>query len=93
MLLSYRETRLTDFTKDDHARCLEVMNQNVGCSVNLDVCDPQGEIGHVCIYLDEDSHYYAPAGTPDPRNLYNRLKRRLRVKKLCLAIYPPERGE
>jgi hypothetical protein len=86
--VTYQETRLTRQTRETQARLLQIIDRNAGGSLSLDVVDPQGEVGHVCIYLDEDGHYYAPKGTPDPRNLFARLKRRLRVKRLCLAVRP-----
>ena len=86
MYVTYGQTGLTRRTRQDQDTLLQSINREPGGALALDVIDPQGEVGHVCIYLDKDGHHYAPAHTPDPRNLFARLKRRLRVQRLCLAI-------
>lgn len=88
--VTYQETRLTRQTRETQAALLKVIDRRPGGMLALDVVDPQGEVGHVCIYLDADGHYYAAKNTPDPRNLFAKLKRRLRVKQLCLAVRPEE---
>lgn len=57
-----------------------------GCTASLDVCGPQGEIGHVCVFVGRDGKWFCQRGTPDPRNLYQRLQRKIRVRELTLVL-------
>jgi len=61
-----------------------------GAYSSLDVVDDAGEVGHALIFIGRDGGYRARKGSPDPRNLYNRLKRDLRLRVLRLAVRPEE---
>ena len=50
--------------------------------------DDAGEVGHACIFIDRQGTWRARKGTPDPRNLYAKLRRSLRLKNLRLAVAP-----
>ena len=76
---TYCETRLTRFTRETHQQLLHVIDEQPCGGLALDVCDPQGEIGHVVVLLGEDGHHYAARHTPDPRDLHKRLKHGLRI--------------
>ena len=65
--------------------------ENGGAHETLDVVDDAGEVGHACIFLDRAGVWCARNGTPDPRNLYAKLRRSLRLKTLRLAIAPEEK--
>jgi hypothetical protein len=56
----------------------------------LDVVDDAGEVGHACIFIDTAGAWRARRGTPDPRNLYAKLRCSLRLKILRLAVVPEE---
>ena len=57
----------------------------------IDVVDDAGEVGHACIFLNSAGKWCARKGSPDPRNLFAKLKRSLRLKTLRLAVVPEEK--
>ena len=57
----------------------------------IDVVDDAGEAGHACIFIDSAGRWCGRKGTPDPRNLYAKLGRSLRLKTLRLAVLPEEK--
>jgi hypothetical protein len=88
MNITYHETKLTRHTRADVTRQLEGIAEFPGAHTCIDMVDPQGEVGHVCLYRDEAGNYFCRKGTPDPRNLYAKLTRSLRLKTLRLAVAP-----
>jgi hypothetical protein len=55
------------------------------------VVDNSGEVGHACIFINTAGAWYARKGSPDPRNLYAKLMRNLRLKTLRLAVRQEEK--
>ena len=92
MKIEYVTTKMTRYSRADQDHLLSLINGRPGNTLSLDVVDPQGEVGHVVVYRDADGHHYAEPHTPDPRNLYARLRRKLRVKALRLAVRPEEKA-
>ena len=87
--IEYHETIMTRYTRADCQLLLESLAQNnLGGHVPFDWVDTNGQIGHVCIFIDTDGNYYARKGTPDPRNLYAKLKRAIRIRVFRFAVYP-----
>ena len=82
-------TRLTRQTWTEALSRLWALEEGGGHET-IDVVDDAGEVGHACIFLDSAGHWYARKGTPDPRNLYSKLRRSLHLKTLRLAIAPEE---
>jgi hypothetical protein len=61
-----------------------------GGHATIDVVDDAGEVGHACIFINRAGNWCARRGTPDPRNLYAKLRCSLRLKTLRLAVVPEE---
>ena len=85
--LLFQATRLTRQTKQSALDILNVL-QRGGGHITIDVVDDNGEVGHTCVYLDQKGALRAREKCPDPRNLFNKLKRSLGLKKLTLAVAP-----
>jgi hypothetical protein len=82
--LELRETRMTHQTPDI-AQALANMGHESTFDVAVDVFDPQGEVARIRV-CTRRGRYYVVKGSRDPRNLYNRLKRDLRVTRLVLCV-------
>jgi hypothetical protein len=83
-------TRLTKQTWKEALSHLWALEEGGGHET-LDVVDDAGEVGHICIFLDSAGKWCARKGSPDPRNLFARLRRSLRLKTLRLAVTPEEK--
>lgn len=75
---------LTHQTKENAEGCLAQVENNGGF-VTMDVVDPKGVVCSCSIGM-RDGHLVAAKGTHDPRNLWNRLTRQLKLKSLKLAV-------
>jgi hypothetical protein len=80
-------TRLTRQTWKEALSRLWALEEGGGHET-IDVVDDAGEVGHACIFIDREGAWRARKGTPDPRNLYAKLRRSLRLKTLRLAVMP-----
>ena len=82
------DTKMTRQVMADTIESLKELEKDCG-HITLDLEDEVGNIGHACIFRGADGKLYARKGTPDPRCLYNSLKRNLRVRvlKLCDAKF------
>ena len=78
-------TRLTRQTWTEALSRLWALEEGGGHET-IDVVDDAGEV----IFLDSVGNWYACKGTPDPRNLYAKLRRNLRLKTFTLAVAPEE---
>ncbi len=84
--IEYHDTRMTRQTREDCHHLLALLDAHPGNVLSFDWVDPQAVVGHVCLYVSHNGHYYAESKTADPRNLHARLKRQLRVKVLHFAV-------
>jgi hypothetical protein len=87
MKVEFRTTKMTRQTREVALQRLQALPVDGGHD-SIDVFDSQGEVGHCCVFRGRNGNYYCRCDTPDPRDLYAKLKRSLRVNRLTLAIMP-----
>jgi hypothetical protein len=86
MEMRFKETKLTR-QKCEVVAALDELPNGSG-HISVDVVDPQGEVGHICVFRNRNGKLCARHGTPDPDNLYRKLKRSKTLKTITLAVYP-----
>jgi hypothetical protein len=82
--ISYQLVKMTRQTRETGLLTLLELPNNGG-HISVDVVDPQGEIGHVCVFRGDGDTFYCRKGTPDPRDLHDHLGKDLKIEKLVLA--------
>lgn len=83
------EPTLKSLQSRRHAEQLEQELNNLppgSGTVSVEVIDLDGRIGFVHIFREENGNFYAIKRSLDPRHLYNRLKRKLKVEEITIAF-------